>query len=78
MKTVSDYSRGSVFNDRVMNATLLEKVYVLPKKTIDEGKALCNPEVFSATVLRQRLQRAADRIRVTLTFCSVSSRKKVS
>ncbi|MDD6095414.1 MAG: glutamine synthetase III, partial [Clostridia bacterium] len=40
METVKDYFGSLVFDDRVMKATLPEKVYNSLKKTIDEGKAL--------------------------------------
>ena len=40
MKTVSDYFGSLVFDDRVMKATLTDKVYKSLKKTIDEGARL--------------------------------------
>ncbi len=40
MKTVKDYFGSMVFDDRVMKATLSDKVYASLKKTIDEGKEL--------------------------------------
>ena len=40
MKTVSDYFGSQVFDDRVMRATLSDKVYASLRKTIDEGKEL--------------------------------------
>ena len=42
MKTVSDYFGCLVFDDRVMKATLSDKVYGSLKKTIDEGVSLDN------------------------------------
>ncbi len=42
MKTVSDYFGCLVFDDRVMKATLSDKVYKSLKKTIDEGVSLDN------------------------------------
>ncbi len=40
MKTIKDYFGSMVFDDRVMKATLSDKVYASLKKTIDEGKEL--------------------------------------
>ena len=40
MSTVKDYFGSLVFDDRVMKATLSDKVYASLKKTIDEGTEL--------------------------------------
>ena len=40
MSTVKDYFGSLVFDDRVMKATLSDKVYSSLKKTIDEGTEL--------------------------------------
>ena len=40
METVKDYFGSLVFDDRVMKATLSDKVYASLKKTIDEGTEL--------------------------------------
>ena len=40
MSTVKDYFGSLVFDDRVMKATLSDKVYSYLKKTIDEGREL--------------------------------------
>ena len=40
MKTVKDYFGSLVFDDRVMKATLSDRVYASLKKTIDEGTEL--------------------------------------
>ena len=40
MGTVKDYFGSLVFDDRVMKATLSDKVYTSLKKTIDEGTEL--------------------------------------
>ena len=40
MESVSEYFGSMVFDDRVMKATLPEKVYSSLRKTIDEGAQL--------------------------------------
>ena len=53
MKTVSDYFGEQVFDDRVMKATLSDKVYASLKHTIDEGQPL-DPGVADAVALAMK------------------------